>query len=75
MRARLLWRKFDRKYTEFAFYSNRKGFKAFDDVPDLPITEIARSEIELAVGQQIFDVRSSDANDWVRFNDSGIGLL
>ena len=75
VRARLLWRKFDRKYTEFAFYSNRKGFKAFDDVPDLPITEIARSEIELAVGQQIFDVRSSDANDWVRFNDYGIGLL
>ena len=49
VRARLLWRKFDRKYTEFAFYNNRKGFKAFEDVPDLPITEIARSEIELAV--------------------------
>ena len=44
-------------------------------MPDLPITEIARSEIELAVGQQVFDVRSSDANDWVRFNDYGIGLL
>ena len=75
VRARLLWRKFDRHYTEFSFYTNRKGFKAFDDVPDLPVTEIARSEVELSVEEQIFDVRKPSASDWIRFNDYGIGLL
>lgn len=75
VRARLLWRKFDRAYTEFAFHTNRQGFRAFDDVPDLPVTEIARSEVELAVGQQRFDTSAPQLNDWVRFNDYGIGLL
>ena len=60
---------------EFSFYTNRNGFKAFDDVPDLPVTEIARSEVELSVEEQIFDVRQPSAGDWVRFNDYGIGLL
>ena len=50
LRARLLWRKFDRAYTEFAFNNNRQGFRRFDQVPDLPVTEIARSEVELVVG-------------------------
>ncbi|OGG51543.1 MAG: hypothetical protein A3F84_11310 [Candidatus Handelsmanbacteria bacterium RIFCSPLOWO2_12_FULL_64_10] len=80
LRARLLWRKFDRTYTEFAFRANPAGFAAFKDIPDLPITEIARDEVRLpvlAAGSNLrpstFDLRPSD--DWVRFNDYGIGLL
>ena len=49
LRARLLWRKFDRAYTEFAYFGNPEGFRAFDDVPDLPVTEIARDEVVLSV--------------------------
>jgi tetratricopeptide (TPR) repeat protein/cytochrome c553 len=75
LRARLLWRKFDRKYTEFAFNNNRQGFRAFDAVPDLPVTEIARSEVELAVGAQSAHAVGPEKSDWVRFNDYGIALL
>ena len=74
LRARLLWRKFDRAYTEFAFNNNRQGFRRFDQVPDLPVTEIARSEVELVVGESSA-VGAPDAGDWMRFNDYGIGLL
>ena len=72
LRARLLWRKFDRAYTEFAFNNNRQGFRRFDQVPDLPVTEIARSEVELVVGESSA-VGEPDAGDWMRFNDYGIG--
>ena len=74
LRARLLWRKFDRAYTEFAFNNNRQGFRRFDQVPDLPVTEIARSEVELVVGGSSA-TGAPDAGDWMRFNDYGIGLL
>ena len=74
LRARLLWRKFDRAYTEFAFNNNRQGFRRFDQVPDLPVTEIARGEVELAVGESSA-MGEPDAGDWMRFNDYGIGLL
>jgi len=83
VRARLLWRKFDRAYTEFAFKTNPDGFKQFKSCPDLPVTEIARHEVTLRVvptgGQRTLDgVRDDDpslADQWVRFNDYGIGLL
>ncbi len=77
--ARLLWRKFDRHYTEFAFRANREGFKRFDDVPDLPITEIAADEVRLSVASTAPAsnslVTDSDSSQWVRYNDYGIGLL
>jgi len=78
MRARLLWRKFDRKYTEFAFYANREGFKQFEEVPDLPITEIAFDEVSLQVdtGKTKFaNGTAKNSSAWVRYNDYGIGLL
>ncbi|MFQ5496123.1 MAG: hypothetical protein ACE5EX_12175, partial [Phycisphaerae bacterium] len=83
LRARLLWRKFDRTYTAFAFHTNREGFKRFDDVPDLPITEICVSEVVLPVvdaasAGAVAAAEVSDetlAGDWMRFNDYGIGLL
>lgn len=83
LRARLLWRKFDRAYTEFAFETNRVGFKRFDECPNLPITEICRDEITLRVSDQT-DQSNHDqplvdeqllAADWIRYNDYGIGLL
>ncbi len=47
--ARLLWRKFDRAYTEFAFETNPAGFADFDAVPDLPVTEIAADSVRVRV--------------------------
>ena len=78
LRARLMWRKFDRAYTEFAYATNPEGFARFDRVPDLPITEIAAAELRLTVAatpalQDMSVVLP--AADWERFNDHGIGLL
>ncbi|MYD12649.1 MAG: tetratricopeptide repeat protein [Gemmatimonadetes bacterium] len=47
--ARLLWRKFDRVYTEFAFETNPSGFGGFDAVPDLPVTEITADSVRVLV--------------------------
>ncbi len=47
--ARLMWRKFDRTYTEFAFETNPAGFRGFDAVPDLPVTEIAADSVRVRV--------------------------
>ena len=73
--ARLMWRKFDRAYTEFAFNANRQGFAAFDDVPDLPVTEIASAEVSLVVSGSSEIEPGREPIGWVRFNDYGIGLL
>jgi len=79
IRARLLWRKFDRKYTEFAYHANREGFKPFEKVPDLPITEIAAGKVSLTVvaGKSQYAVAKIDADaaEWMRYNDYGIGSL
>ena len=79
VRARLLWRKFDRAYTEFAFAGNPAGFASFDDVPDLPVTEIASDSARvLVVAQTAVDGGPSFPRlpeQWVRYNDYGIGLL
>jgi len=85
IRARLLWRKFDRAYTEFAFETNRPGFKRFDDVPDLPVTEICSNEVVLPVMEADAGPAAARsgatpdpavlAKDWMRFNDYGIGLI
>ncbi len=83
LRARLLWRKFDRAFTEFSYNTNQRGFRRFDQCPDLPITEIARNEITLRIDspdyQAAGDVAIIDepklASDWMRYNDYGIGLL
>ncbi len=79
LRTRLLWRKFDRTYTEFAFNSNPEGFKQFDKVPDLPITEIAMDEVSLRVDNKTSpnpaNGTAKNSSEWVRYNDYGIGLL
>ena len=84
LQARLLWRKFDRPFTEFAYHMSPEGFKQFDDVPDLPITEMASHAITLPVKQRSTSAMSPPTlpatlaesdSDWIRFNDYGIGLL
>ena len=87
LQARLLWRKFDRAYTEFAYHNNPEGFKQFDDVPDLPVTEIARDVVTLSVdnnsalaSREQPPVRQASLTahtvpEWIRYNDYGIGLL
>ncbi|MEE8170055.1 MAG: hypothetical protein V3T70_05855, partial [Phycisphaerae bacterium] len=49
IRARLLWRKFDRAYSDFTYRTNPVGFKRFKESPELPITEICRDEVALTV--------------------------
>ena len=82
LKARLLWRKFDRAYTTFAFNSNPDGFKQFDEVPDLPITEIDADSVTLEVVESppavshVVPVSTQPADrSWIRYNDYGIGLL
>jgi len=78
MHARLLWRKFDRKYTEFAFNANPEGFKQFDNVPDLPVTEIDSDEVRFTVSNQSHAKQTTHdtlSANWIRYNDYGIGLL
>ena len=74
--ARLLWRKFDRAYTEFAFHANREGFRPFDEVPDLPVTEIASHTLTLPLeGGDPAKGADPGPDAWQRLNDYGIGLL
>ena len=79
VRARLLWRKFDRNYTEFAFNANPDGFKKFPHIPDLPITEIASDQVQLRIvpAEEETSAKpfSTKIPEWIRYNDYGIGLL
>ncbi|WKK64913.1 tetratricopeptide repeat protein [Lutimonas zeaxanthinifaciens] len=80
MNARLLFRKFDRNYMEYAYRSNPEGFKQFKEIPELPITEIASDRVEFLVNRDTSSLRKTDvkkipSSDWIRFNDYGIGLL
>lgn len=47
IKVRLLWRKFNRDYTEFAYNANRKGFAKLYSTPDLPVTEIAATTLSI----------------------------
>ncbi len=76
--VRILWRKFDRAYTEFAYNANPEGFRAFTAVPDLPITEVARDSVVLTVtaaGTGSAGEAVPAESEWMRYNDYGIGLL
>jgi tetratricopeptide (TPR) repeat protein len=80
VRARILWRKFDRKFTDFVFQTNTAMLRRFGGKsPDLPITEIARHELDLPVSASAQAPKPEPAplkpEDWIRFNDYGIGAL
>jgi len=67
IRAALRWRKFNRFYTEFVFEGR--------EVPDLPIDTLAVSAARLAVVTEGSSAAPQKRDeDWVRFNDYGIGL-
>jgi tetratricopeptide (TPR) repeat protein len=68
LEAELLWRKFDRGFTEFVFEGK--------PVPDLPITRIARDEVRLRIGTDDSPAAGPGltADDWGRVNDYGVGL-
>jgi tetratricopeptide (TPR) repeat protein len=68
LRAALNWRKFNRTFTEFVFEGK--------DVPDLPITTIEESSLELQVSHTTSAPSMQHAaDDWKRYNDYGIGLF
>jgi len=74
IKAALRWRKFNRTFTEFVF--------AGQAVPDLPITTIAQSAVTLAVGDSSIAreprdgaLKSAKADEWLRYNDYGVGLF
>jgi tetratricopeptide (TPR) repeat protein/cytochrome c553 len=80
MEARLLWRKFDQDYLEFAYNANPEGFKQFKEVPELPITEIARDNVTFSVSSDRTEFSETEKTEgadrlWMRYNDYGIGLL
>lgn len=76
VRARLMWRKFTRPFTEFAFSSNPESFEGFDVPPSLPVTEIAMDEAVLSIGGAEPPVSgNSNVDPWIRINDYGIALL
>lgn len=67
--ARLMWRKFNREFTEFVFEGQ--------EIPNLPITEIEIDSIVLHVSSseetQPVQPLPKDDKRWVRYNDYGIG--
>jgi tetratricopeptide (TPR) repeat protein len=76
VRARLLYRKFNRYYTEFAYRTTMKG----RPVPDLPVTEIHAQTVTFPVVSGSAGVPAAiDATAaktaWTRWNDWCIGLL
>ena len=79
LQARLLWRKFDRNYTEFAFNANPDGFRKFTHIPDLPITEIASDHVQIGIAPSASEIAierfTGKIPEWIRYNDYGIGLL
>ncbi|MDH5603008.1 MAG: tetratricopeptide repeat protein [Cyclobacteriaceae bacterium] len=79
MEARLLWRKFDQHYLEFAYKKNPEGFKQFKEIPTLPITEIAKDILNFTVSPDSTGTSKIPlkelSSEWIRFNDYGIGLL
>ena len=47
LKVRLLWRKFNRTYSDFAYAANRPGFAGLAAPPELPITEIASATLSV----------------------------
>jgi tetratricopeptide (TPR) repeat protein len=78
LRARILWRKFNTPFRYFAYKVNRRAFpKGF---PELPVIELAKSEVSLRVFSQpnnisLIDLGKAGPDLRSRFNDYGIAAL
>jgi len=79
LRARLLWRKFNRGYSVFVHQTVPEAFPDFQDPPSLPVTEVASDDLALDVlespGIQEHDQSSPKSDSWERYNDFGIASL
>lgn len=76
--AKLKWRKFNRDFTEFVFSREKlPQIPALTGktIPELPVTEITSAQVTLAVASEARppDLAKLSADDWMRFNDYGIG--
>jgi len=77
LKARLLWRKFNQDYVDFSYSINKKGFKAFEQAPRLPISVIAESTVKINVTDDLEQITRTNATqeEWVKINDYGIGMF
>jgi tetratricopeptide (TPR) repeat protein/RNase P subunit RPR2 len=77
LKARLLWRKFSQDYVDFSYSINKKGFKAFEQAPQLPITVIAESTVKINLTDDLEQITRTNAiqEEWVKINDYGIGMF
>ncbi len=82
VRARLLWRKFNRTYTNFVFRQpgiqvpDLPHLKTDGPVAALPVTTLAKDEIVLGVARTRGVATPVDSDEhWMRFNDHGIASL
>jgi len=80
--AKLNYRKFSWAQTQWAFSGfDHSGARTMQNgaVPIMPIIEMARDEVTLAVATPGMEIarqhRKNDTHDWQRWNDYGIGLL
>lgn len=79
LRARLLWRKFNRGYSEFVHTAVPEAFPGMHTAPELPVTVIASDRVILNVLDPA-DSRPSNPmsgvpGSWERYNDFGIASL
>lgn len=77
LRARLLWRKFNRGYSVFVHDAVPEAFPDRREAQALPTTVVAedRLGLEVATSARADRIEATDAADWVRYNDYGIASL
>jgi tetratricopeptide (TPR) repeat protein/RNase P subunit RPR2 len=77
LKARLLWRKFNQDYVDFSYNINKKGFKAFEQAPRLPISVIAESTLKINLTDNSEQITRTNAipDEWIKINDYGIGMF
>lgn len=85
----LLWRKFNRRYSEFAFDMVPEAFPGHAEAPRLPVTTVAQAEIVVDVAADAAppddeahgvaeDGGASEGvgeREWLRWNDFGIASI
>ena len=87
--ARLQWRKFNRGYSEFVFDRVPEAFPGEAEAPWLPVTIVARAELIVNVTTEAVPREGGAADvsgeseetappareEWIRWNDFGIGSI
>ncbi|MDH3297918.1 MAG: tetratricopeptide repeat protein, partial [Gemmatimonadota bacterium] len=76
--VRLLWRKFNRGYSEFAYSTVREAFPGQREAPTLPVTVVAedRFTLEVVIDPEPGGIQAASLEPtWIRYNDYGIASL